>query len=183
MKDRKRLVTLVPPLLAALLAAPAAADWHPDAWYLQGGWSKHHVTSATAGTVWNFDWRHPVWGMEASLQGEAFLSRWRANDFDRGEQWFSQVGLLPVLRLRLEEGRSRWFLEGGIGVSYTDRRYITPTKQFSTKFNFFDVIGLGYTFDAGRQEIGLRYAHISNGDTRKPNPGEEFVLLRYAHRF
>ncbi|TWO71181.1 acyloxyacyl hydrolase [Caenimonas sedimenti] len=178
-----RLASLIPPLLAALFVAPAAADWQPDAYYLQGGWSRHHAASATVGAVWDADWRHSVWGLQASVQGEVFLSAWRAEDFSKGHQWFYQAGLLPVLRLRPAEGRSPWFLEGGIGLSYTNRPYITPIKQFSTKFNFYDIVGLGYSFDGGRQEIGLRYVHISNADIRKPNPGEDFVLLRYARRF
>src|SRR5690606_11493234 len=99
---------------------PAAADWRPDAAYVLGGWSPNHAASATAGLVWDTDWRRPVWGWEASLQAEAFLSALRARNSD-GHRWVAQVGLLPLLRLRFDQGRSPWFLEGGIGISYTGR--------------------------------------------------------------
>lgn len=171
-------------LLALAASSPClAADWKPDAFYVQGGGSQDRATSATVATVWDFDWAHTWWKMEATAQLEAFASVWRAPDFDHGHQRFGQVGVLPVLRLRLRNGDSRFFLDAGIGVSTMDRLYITPTKQFSSKFNFFDVVGLGYSFDGGRQEIGLRYAHISNGGLRHPNPGEDFLLLRYVRRF
>jgi lipid A 3-O-deacylase len=65
-----------------------------------------------------------------------------------------------------------------------DRLYNTPTKQFSTRFNFVDNIGVGRSFGAQRQrELDLRVVHMSNGSIKHPNPGENFLQLRYAVMF
>lgn len=34
-----------------------------------------------------------------------------------------------------------------------------------------------------RSTLGVRYQHISNAGIKKPNPGMDFVLLYYTHRF
>jgi len=33
------------------------------------------------------------------------------------------------------------------------------------------------------QELGLYVKHVSNAGLKKPNPGETFLELRYAHAF
>ena len=58
------------------------------------------------------------------------------------------------------------------------------TKRFTTTFNFVDVIGVGRSFGPSRtQELGLRLQHVSNAGIRVPNPGQNFVQLRYAASF
>ena len=53
-----------------------------------------------------------------------------------------------------------------------------------TRLNFSDNLGLGRTFGArGEQELSLRWQHTSNGGIRKPNPGQDLLLVRYAHAF
>jgi hypothetical protein len=36
---------------------------------------------------------------------------------------------------------------------------------------------------ADEDEIALRVQHYSNGGIKQPNPGINFLQLRYAHRF
>ena len=97
---------------------------------------------------------------------------------------FTQLGLVPLLRYRFGEGRSNWFIEAGIGVSVMDPIYRTEEKRFSTRFNFVDVAGAGRSFGQRREhELSLRIAHISNANIKKPNPGENFLQLRYAVLF
>lgn len=94
------------------------------------------------------------------------------------------LGLVPLLRYRFGQGRSGWFIEAGIGVSLMDPIYRTSEKQFSTRFNFVDVAGVGRSFGSRRErELSLRIAHVSNADIKKPNPGENFLQLRYAVLF
>ena len=89
-----------------------------------------------------------------------------------------------MLRLRPAGGSSPWFIEAGIGITVMDRLYRSQTKKFSTTFNFVDVAGIGRSFGADRrQELSLRLVHISNADIKSPNPGENFVQLRYAWMF
>ena len=185
MKNKPQLLSLLLAAGSLLAAAPAAAlDFRPDTASLQLGPGRHGTSSITAGIGWDWAWQRPVWRLLATGQTELFASAWRAHDFGDGHQWFGHFGVLPTVRLRFDEGRSPWFAEAGIGLSWMDRHYITPYKQMSTRFNFVDVIGVGRSFGTGgRHELSLRYTHVSNGGYREPNPGEDFLLLRYATRF
>lgn len=81
--------------------------------------------------------------------------------------------VVPLLRYRFSRGQSPWFAEAGIGLSVMNPVYQSAHKQFSTHFNFVDVLGLGRSFGEGqRHEMGLRLTHISNGGIKHPNPGE-----------
>jgi hypothetical protein len=170
---------------AAAVAASASlahADWRPDGVVLQAGLGRNGNVLLGAGLSWDWGWRHPTSAAELSARTELLVNVWRADDFDGGHQNFTQVVLLPLLRIALDQGRSPWFLEAGIGASYMDPLYVTPVKQFSTRFNFYDVLGFGYRFGPDR-ELGLRLNHVSNGGIRNPNPGEEFVQLHFVQRF
>ncbi len=179
------------PILARLALAAALgfscvvhADWRPTGVMVQGGAAPHGTVAASVGAVWQSDWR---WKRSAlfSYQTEFFLSQWRADRFGGGGHYgLQQAVLLPVLRAQPDAGRSPWFFELGIGASYLSKDYHTPDKEFGSRWNFYDMLGVGYQFGAGRtQELGLRYTHISNLSIRKPNPGEDFLMLRYARRF
>jgi lipid A 3-O-deacylase len=114
---------------------------------------------------------------------EAFLGEWSARQVGERRS-FTQVGVLPLVRIRFRGGASPWFVEGGIGASVSSPVYRTANKEFSTSFNFVDVLGIGRSLDAQhRQELSLRLQHISNADIKQPNPGENFLQLRYAVAF
>jgi lipid A 3-O-deacylase len=45
-------------------------------------------------------------------------------------------------------------------------------------------VGFGRSLDAQQHhELSLRLQHFSNADIKRPNPGENFVQLRYAVAF
>jgi lipid A 3-O-deacylase len=170
---------------AASLLSPAshAADLLPQRVFVDGGAASHDTDSVTVGAQWPWSWHSSFVRGEATALTEVYLSRWSARNMS-GRESFTQVGVVPLLRLRPDHGGSDWFLDLGIGLSVMDRLYTTNRKQFSTRFNFFDVAGLGRSFGAERkQEISLRVAHVSNADIRKPNPGETFLQLRYGVSF
>lgn len=159
-------------------------DGEPDAVFVQGGFARNATTSASAGVVWNWEWERLRRHAFVSGSTELFVSHWQARGFAAGWQGFQQIVLLPVLRMQLDQGRSRWYLETGVGASWMNRHYVTPTKQFGTMWNFYDMLGVGYSWGNGRKhELALRLVHVSNAGMRDPNPGEDFVLLRYAQRF
>jgi lipid A 3-O-deacylase len=167
-----------------LAGAVQAMDLKPDAVFAQGGFARNATTTASVGLAWDWDWERLRRHAFVNGSTELFVSHWQARSFVEGYQGFQQVVLLPVLRMRLDQGRSRWYLETGIGASWMNRMYVTPTKQFSTQWNFYDMVGLGYSWGKERQhELALRLVHVSNAGIRDPNPGEDFVLLRYAQRF
>ena len=174
---------LVPAAAATLSLGACALDLRPQGAFVQGGLAENHAYNVTAGVLWPWSWRRDFGRAQFSGLTEAYVSHWSA----RGEtqrQSATQIGLVPLVRLRFDGGLSPWFFEGGIGISVMDRKYRSGDNQFSTAFNFVDVIGAGRNFgDGGRQELGLRISHVSNAGIKKPNPGETFLQLRYAVRF
>jgi hypothetical protein len=173
-------------LTTALACAAQAQDWRPASAFAQigGGASDSNVTAASVGALWPWAWKAQALGGEFSALTELYGSYWHARDFGGGHRGFVQLGLVPLLRYRLDQGRSPWFVEGGIGASVTHRRYVTPDKTFSTNWNFSDNLAVGRSLGADRQgELSLRWQHISNAGIRKPNPGEDFLFVRYARSF
>ena len=180
MKIRRSLV-----LVGAVLLAPGAhaVDLSPGGVFVQGGVAERATYTATAGVIWPWAWRRESRHGEVTGITEAFISHWNARGAD-GRHSLTQVGLLPMFRYRGDHGRSAWFVEGGIGISLMDQTYTTPTKQFSTRFNFVDVVGVGRSFGPQRgRELSLRVTHVSNAGIKKPNPGENLLQLRYAVLF
>jgi len=134
-------------------------------------WSGWTPWERGPGTTWYFD----LWA-----------SQWRLSrvNQDVEHRSIAQIGAGVIWRHRLAEGSSPWFVEAGLGVSTTNHLYKTPYKQFSTTFNFVSQLGVGRSFGVdGRHEVSLRLQHHSNANIKKPNPGEDFVQLRYGYRF
>jgi lipid A 3-O-deacylase len=169
----------------SLSCAPAgAAGLKPEGAYVQLGVAEHATGSATLGLVWPWAWRRSLGGAEVSGLTELYASQWSAHAFGGGRQSYTQLGLLPVFRLRFDAGRSDWFVEGGIGVTWMDKVYCTPEKCFSTSGQFHDMLGVGKSFGADRsRELSLRLVHYSNAGIKHPNPGIEFLQLRYGWKF
>jgi hypothetical protein len=182
-------------LLAACVAGraeepPAAQDTRsrvpaalkPRAFFAQMGIAKE-VTAGTAGLIWNLgkDGLNERW----SVYLEGSVGRWQSRGgYATDHGVLTQLALIPVVRHRFDEGRSPWFVEGGIGATVTSSVYRNLDKHFSTAFNFGDHVGAGYAFGPARKdEIVLRAEHFSNGGIKQPNPGQNFLELRYVHHF
>jgi lipid A 3-O-deacylase len=168
------------PVLAAFAGA-AHADWRPDGAFAEAGRGTRGAYSVTAGGLWDWDWKRDFPVGQVSGVTEAFVSHWSARQLAGGREGFNQIGLQPLFRLRFDRGQSPWFVEGGIGVTYMDKLYTNEGKLFSTRFQFIDSLGAGRSF--GKSEVSLRLTHQSNAGIKSPNPGENFVQLRYAVRF
>jgi lipid A 3-O-deacylase len=170
-------------LAAAALPAAHAVDFTPDGVSLQAGGGEG-TGMAGVGIIWNWNFE-ALRRAELTAHTELMLNGWHADAVDGGHRNYAQVVLLPTLRMRLDRGASPWFFELGVGPSYLNKHFQTPDKEFGTQWNFYDVLGAGYTLGGpqGKQEIGLRLAHISNAGIRKPNPGQDFLQLRYVHWF
>lgn len=176
-----------PPILmllaGAMLAPGASADLRPQGMFVQAGAGEDAARALSVGAVWPWSWQRQVRGGRLEGITEAYVSRWSAKD-NGGRTGFTQVGVVPLLRYRFGEGRSPWFVEAGIGLTYMHRIYRTSEKQFSTRLNFADVLGAGRNFGEGqRQEVSLRLTHFSNGGVKEPNPGMNLVQLRYGVTF
>ena len=173
-------------IAAGMPLAGHAADWRPDALTVKGGVGDSHATMIGAGLRWDWDFWRLRRKSELTAHTEVMLNEWRAEKPDaNGYRYYTQLVLLPSLRMRLARGASPWFLEVGIGLSWMSHKLQTPDRQFGSEWNFYDVLGAGYTFGGpqGKHEVDLRLVHFSNAGLKDPNPGLNFVQVRYTREF
>lgn len=171
------------PLACTSVQAQQSSPFKPSAVYVQLATANATDThAATVGLTWDWSRTWRLGAGEITGYWDASLSRWSyASPGGRDTAWLLQAGIKPVFRWTPDD--ARWFVEGGIGASVTTSVYQTNGKQFSTTFNFGDHLALGATFGAhGEHEISLRIEHFSNAGIRHPNPGENFVQIRYLTR-
>ncbi|HSH90971.1 MAG TPA: acyloxyacyl hydrolase [Ramlibacter sp.] len=169
---------------AALLSTSTfAVDLRPGGAFVMGGIADHSGYSLTGGVVWPWAWKKEVGGGEINALTEGHIAHWSAKDAFGARHSYAHIALVPIFRYRFGQSRL-WFVEGGIGISTTNRLYANSGRQFSTRFNFVDTAGIGRSFGAQREhELSLRITHVSNASIKRPNPGEEFLQLRYAKNF
>ncbi|OUL98093.1 hypothetical protein A8M77_33405 [Variovorax sp. JS1663] len=179
-----RLLAASTVLLGSLPHAGAQERFAPSSVFVQGG-SASGTRSLTAGFAWDWDRRWALGPGELGGYFELSLSQWRYDSAaGNGKDHLTQLAFKPVFRWRLDGGASPWFFDAGVGLSLTSSHYETPAKRFSTRFNFGTHLGVGRNFGArGEHELALRVEHFSNGGIKHPNPGENFVQLRYSYRF
>lgn len=182
-------------LLVPALAATCLVSGHSFAYadatrtssvYLQldKAGSKSDTRGITLGGTTPISYQSRLWGTQVGAYWEFYASRFSASAPESRHYLTTLFGITPEFRFRFDNGLSPWFADAGLGLSYTNKPYRTDVKQFSTKFNFGTNFGVGYTFGAmGKQEVSLRFEHYSNGGYKEPNPGENYVEVRYAHLF
>ncbi len=186
-----------PPFLVPIAAALVLADgaraagtetadapaWQPSTVFAQLG-AAEHARMMVIGATWDWPWHRRFSVGSVSGYWEASIGRWSA-DGEPGagsdSAWVTQLGITPVLRLHPTAWSEGWFVEAGIGVNVLAPIYRNGDKRFSTAFNFGDHFAVGRRFGEGlRHEIALRLQHFSNAGIRHPNPGENFLQLRYS---
>lgn len=170
--------------LTTLAHSPAAAQWvdyAPTGAYVQLGTGENHLKSATVGAVWACAcWQGMLGGrVDAYLEGS--LGLWSVRG-PNGRTSYGSLGVVPMFRYRFDQGRSPWFVEAGIGAVVTNRLYETANKGFGSRLNFSDQLGLGYRLNP-KEELSLRVQHVSNAGLKEPNPGENFLQVRYAFNY
>lgn len=182
-------------LCAGLLAAsmplransttPDSWSWKPDQAFVQAGVAED-AQALVVGAIWKTEWAEPFGGGDLSVYWEVSLGRWFADQADGSgsdSAWVTQIGATPVLRWT-SRASVHWFVEGGIGANFLLPIYRSSDKRFSTSFNFGDHIAVGARFgEYDRHELALRIQHFSNAGIKHPNPGENFLQLRYAFHF
>lgn len=173
--------------IGSMLAAGAAAgssdaglDVAPRV-FLQIGVARD-AHAAVVGVTRPWRWRRDYRGGALTGYWEASVGRW-TTDLPAGASssaWVTQVGVTPVLRWS-PHGSEAWFVEAGIGVNLIAPLYRSRERRFSTAFNFGDHLALGRRFGEGHaHELALRLQHFSNAGIKRPNPGADFLQLRYA---
>jgi lipid A 3-O-deacylase len=170
---------------ASIARADSAQALLPDQFFVQAG-KAEDATALGAGLIWQSGGGRFLGEGYVSLYWEVSLGRWSAEQADgsRHSSWVTQLGVTPVLRWTVGSESHRWFIEGGIGANLLLPVYRSREKRFSTSFNFGDHLGVGLQFGEGdRHEVVLRFQHFSNGGIKRPNPGEDFVQVRYVMSF
>lgn len=168
--------------LAQQAAAPAGAG--PSV-YVQAAGAENGTRALQAGLTlpWSPSWRWN-WG-DTPVDGywDIGAGRWRA-DAPTGRESITVLSFIPTFRFHTGGYASPWFIDAGIGATWASDHFVTTQKRFGTRFNFASHVGLGLQFGAARtHEVAVRIQHVSNGGYKKPNPGENFVQVRYALRF
>jgi lipid A 3-O-deacylase len=156
--------------LAAALFACISPAFAFDGVAVELGASSDDVNLLRLGLQWKQappEWmeKHPRW----SWYWDVSVGGWQG---DRGR--VHDVGATPVFRYAKAEHGA--YLEGGIGFHILSDSHINSDLGFSTRFQFGDHLGVGYS--DGRYDWQLRLQHLSNGGMRNPNPGINFVVLR-----
>lgn len=152
--------------------------------YLQGGTAQKGARSVTVGSTVPMEW-HDNWGGNmVTAHWDMSLAVWNSHKADdSGRRNIYVLGLTPTLRLH-SASSFPWFVEAGIGGFVSNHVYHSRDKDFSTAFNFGSHIGAGFFSGPRREnEWSIRLEHFSNGSIKAPNPGENFVQLRYARHF
>lgn len=164
-------------------AQPLLTD-HAPTWYVQGAVMESNGHAASLGVT--LPWKQWTYGLasgQVTGHWDLSASLWSSQQH-AGRQQILAVGIVPSLRWRGDQGRSAWFAQVGTGLSFANKYYSTVHKTFSTRYNFATHLAVGMNFGAQRQhEWMLRVEHVSNAGLKDPNPGENFLQLRYAHRF
>lgn len=177
--------TLLPALLAALLALPtlATAASIDGASFEAGSGSKVDMVRFGVQSNWERRWFQSN-GTHLAAYWDATLQQWRGTQY-RGNpgqrQHITSIGITPVFRLRADDGKG-WYVEGGIGAHLMSEVYNNASNELSTAFQFGDHIGAGYVFNNG-WEAALKLQHFSNGGIKRPNDGVNFVVLKVARSF
>lgn len=164
---------------------PEAADaFHPRSVFVQAAQGERSA-AATLGLTWACPEHLDALGSHWRPHLEASVARWSPRGrFPEDPVHFTRIGLTPALRYTPQDGRSPWFVEFGVGLNLIGPVYRVRDKRFGSAFNFGDHLAIGWVPDAARrQEWILRVQHFSNAGLRAPNPGENFLQLRWAWRF
>lgn len=170
-------------LAALAFAVPAQAI---DSLSLEGGNGDEGTELWRAGLQWNWDRK---WFAERSWTLGAYwdleFGRWSGGDDPRGANRIWDIGLTPVFRLERARRTSYFpYVEAGIGFHAISNLRLNSSREFSTKFQFGDHIGVGIRYgERYRYDIGLRLQHLSNAGLKKPNPGINFWELRLAYHW
>jgi len=155
----------------------------PGSLFLQAG-AAEHVDTVSLGTIWKLPWQRELAFGRLTTSLEASVGEWQTQGQRQRSNPFAQIGFTPSLRFYPDAWHGHWFVEAGIGANVIAPAYHTDGKRFSTQFNFGDHLAVGHEFGtAHAQEIALRVEHFSNAGIDHPNPGENFLQLRWVVRY
>ena len=181
---QRTFTALVLGLTGLALQAQTAVPLETRSVYLQAGTDQQSTRAWTLGlTLPWVGWQRSWWGGVWQGHWDLYASQWTSDGYT-GRVHSTVLGIGPALRLRPDGGHGPWFVEGGMGASYASPRFVTRYKEMSTRLNFVSHLAVGFNHGEEHQhEWQLRLQHSSNGGIKKPNPGQNYLQLRYALHF
>jgi lipid A 3-O-deacylase len=141
-----------------------------DSLSLEYGLGTRGVDEWRIGAQWR---QEPKWLADTvmRLYWDATYGTWQSNTGT-----LQDVGLTPTFRYGHQYGG---YFDIGIGFHVLTETRISSDIEFSTKFQFGDHLGVGYRFD--RYDLSMRLQHLSNAGIKDPNPGINFLQLRFQY--
>jgi lipid A 3-O-deacylase len=176
-------------LLSAALLVASPATRAVDGMALELGSSDSSNASVDMGSIgvqWNWGKR---WALGSSWHIGGYwdlsLGHWSNNSAGRTNSGITDVGFTPVFRLQqTNPGAVAPYLEAAIGFHLLSETSVSAQRQFSTRFQFGDHVGLGLRFGPRHAfDLGYRYQHLSNASIKRPNQGINFHQLRFQYHF
>ncbi|WP_162405784.1 acyloxyacyl hydrolase [Pseudoxanthomonas jiangsuensis] len=165
-------------VLALCLGSVAMAEEPATAVFSQIGYSEGS-NALSLGLHKDWNWSKTFNSGRLSGQWQVEVGRWMTKREDS-----TVVGLTPAFRFHPAAWGDRWFVDFGTGANAIFPKYHPEKKRFSTTFNFGTHAGIGRHIGVdGTSELTLRIAHYSNARIERPNPGENFLQVRYAKRW
>ena len=155
---------------AAAACAVCSTGYCVDGVSVALGWGDERTSLLRVGITNLWRQRQPA-PAQWQLAGywEIFAGLWSNTDESTAE-----LGATPVFRLQ----RGQFYVEGAIGAHLV-QTHISAQRSFSTAFQFGTHAGVG--IHSGKYDFGLRIQHISNSSIKQPNPGINFVLVRFQY--
>jgi lipid A 3-O-deacylase len=99
----------------------------------------------------------------------------------RDRAWL--VGMVNMLRYS-PPFCPRCFVDAGLGAYVIENRSAFRLRPTGSSFTFSEEVGFGAYLDAERRvELRIGYAHFSNANVNRPNPGYDFFHVRAGLRF
>lgn len=180
-----RLITLTAVAACSALTATAQELDARPSWYLQAAQGEESSHALVVGTT--MPWKNWSWQLgSGTVRGhwDAWIGGWSNKDLNRERFTTPALGIGPSLRWRGAQGAAPWFVEAGTAIMVTGKRLTNSDERMGTRFNFATHLGVGVNFGAQRaHEVSLRLQHASNAGIKEPNPGLNWVQIRYAHAF
>ncbi len=131
--------------------------------------------------LWDYDqiWFHDApENLRFKIEGSIGGSYW-----DNDVRLIANAGMLAMVYIdRLATKSFRPYIEGGIGVIYTDYR----VNNQAYRFNFNPQAGIGVEFNKKNHKnwfIALRAHHLSNGGLNGSNRGQNSVVFMLGQYF
>jgi lipid A 3-O-deacylase len=148
--------------------------------------SNSSVNSYIVGVQWNWNKKLIEAGnWHVGGYWDLNLGYWDNQSAARTSSSIAEIGFTPVFRFQQNSitGASP-YVELGVGLHFLSETSVSTERQFSSRFQFGDHIGVGVRLgDKGQHDIGYRYQHLSNADIREPNQGINFNQVRYQYHF